>query len=203
MADIIIENAYILTMDPDKGYIENGVVVMEDGIITEVGSSTDSTAEKRIDAGGNVVMPGLINTHSHAAMTLFRGYADDMHLKEWLEDRIWPAEAKVTDEDVYAGTQLACLEMIRSGTTAFADMYIRMDRVAEAVEASGMRAALSYGMLDFGDSEKADAELKEGSRFVREWNGKADGRITTMYGPHAPNTCSGDFLKRVKELAVK
>lgn len=203
MADIIIENAYILTMDPDKGDVENGVVVIEDGIIKEVGSSTKSTAEKVIDAKGGVVMPGLINTHCHAGMTLFRGYADDMPLQDWLENHIWPAEAKVTDEDIYVGTLVACLEMIRSGTTAFADMYIHMDRVAQAVEESGIRGALSYGMIDFGDKEKADAEFKEGSRFVQEWNGKADGRITTMYGPHAPNTCSRDFLIRVKEQAVK
>ncbi|MDW7732474.1 MAG: amidohydrolase family protein [Methanolobus sp.] len=203
MADIIIENAYILTMDPDKGDIENGVVVIEDGIIKEVGSSTKSAAEKVIDAKGGVVMPGLINTHCHAGMTLFRGYADDMPLQDWLENHIWPAEAKVTDEDIYVGTLVACLEMIRSGTTAFADMYIHMDRVAQAVEESGLRAALSYGMIDFGNKEKADAELKEGSRFVKEWHGKANGRITTMYGPHAPNTCCRDFLIRVKEQAMK
>ncbi|TGC11347.1 amidohydrolase family protein [Methanolobus halotolerans] len=203
MADIIIKNAYVLTMDPDKGDIESGVVVIEDGIITEVGSSTESTAEKIIDAREGVVMPGLVNTHCHAGMTLFRGYADDMPLKEWLEDHIWPAEAQAGDEDIYGGTLVACLEMIRSGTTAFADMYIHMDMVAQAVEESGMRAALSYGMLDFGDTEKADAELKKGTEFVREWNGKADGRITTMYGPHAPNTCSRDFLIRVKEQAVR
>ncbi len=203
MADIIIKNAYILTMDPDREDIENGVVVIEDGKIKEIGKSTESKADKEIDAGGNVVMPGLVNTHCHAGMTLFRGYADDMPLQDWLENHIWPAEAKVSDEDIYIGTQLACLEMIRSGTTAFADMYIHMDKVAQAVEESGIRAALSYGMIDFGDKEKADAELDEGSRFVREWNGKADGRITTMYGPHAPNTCSRDFLIRVKEQAVK
>ncbi|WP_406670121.1 amidohydrolase family protein [Methanolobus sp. ZRKC4] len=203
MADIIIENAYILTMDPDKRDIEKGVVVIENGIITEVGSSTDKTAEKVIDAKDSIVMPGLINTHCHAGMTLFRGYADDMPLQDWLENHIWPAEAKVTDEDIYVGTQLACLEMIKSGTTAFADMYIHMDRVAQAVNESGMKAALSYGMIDFGDKEKADAELKEGARFVEEWKRKSDGRITTMYGPHAPNTCSEDFLIRVKEQAVK
>ncbi|MDP2217721.1 MAG: amidohydrolase family protein [Methanolobus sp.] len=203
MADIIIKNAYVLTMDPDIGDIEGGVIVIKDGMIKEVGRSTESTADKVIDAGGCVVMPGLVNTHCHAGMTLFRGYADDMPLKEWLENRIWPAEAKLTDDDIYNGSLLACLEMIRSGTTAFADMYIHMDRVAQAVENSGIRAALSYGMIDFGNKEKADAELNEGARFVREWNGKAEGRITTMYGPHAPNTCSRDFLIRVKEQAVK
>ncbi|WP_292466720.1 amidohydrolase family protein [Methanolobus sp.] len=203
MADIIIKNAYILTMDPAVGDIENGVVVIENGTIKEIGTSTQCNAEKIIDAKGSVLMPGLINTHCHAGMTIFRGYADDMLLEDWLENHIWPAEAQLTDEDIYAGTRLACLEMIRSGTIAFADMYIHENRVAQAVDEAGIRAALSYGMIDFGDKEKADKEMEVGSAFVKEWNGKADGRIDTMYGPHAPNTCSRDFLIRVKEQAVK
>ncbi len=203
MADIIIRNAYLLTMDPELGDIENGVLVIENGMITEIARSTESSADTVIDAGGCVVMPGLVNTHCHAGMTLFRGYGDDMPLKQWLEDRIWPAEGKLTGDDIYIGSLLACVEMLRSGTTAFADMYFSMDKVAKAVEESGIRAVLSYGMLDFGNREKADAELKEGMRFVHQWNGKAGGRISTMYGPHAPNTCSKDFLQRVREQASK
>lgn len=201
MADIIIKNGYILTMDPAQDDIKRGVVVIEDGIITQVSESTDETADTVIDAKGGVVMPGLVNTHTHAGMTLFRGYADDLTLSDWLENHIWPAEAQLTDNDLYIGTKLACLEMIRSGTTAFVDMYIYVDRVARAVEESGMRAALSYGMIDLGDETRAESELKEGRRFVKEWNGRADGRITTMYGPHAPNTCSREFLMKVKEQA--
>ena len=175
--------------------------MIEDGIITQVSESTDETADTVIDAKGGVVMPGLVNTHTHAGMTLFRGYADDLTLPDWLENHIWPAEAQLTDNDLYIGTKLACLEMIRSGTTAFVDMYIHVDKVARAVEESGMRAALSYGMIDLGDETRAESELKEGRRFVKEWNGRADGRITTMYGPHAPNTCSREFLMKVKEQA--
>ena len=201
MADIIIKNGYILTMDPAQDDIKRGVVVIEDGIITQVAESTNETANTIIDAKGGVVMPGLVNTHTHAGMTLFRGYADDLTLSDWLENHIWPAEAQLTDNDLYIGTKLACLEMIRSGTTAFVDMYIHVDRVARAVEESGMRAALSYGMIDLGDETRAESELKEGRRFVKEWNGRADGRITTMYGPHAPNTCSREFLIKVKEQA--
>ncbi|MCD4703286.1 MAG: amidohydrolase family protein [Methanosarcinaceae archaeon] len=203
MADIIIENGYVLTMDSDVGDISKGVVVVEDGVITQVAGSTEQTADIVIDARGSVVMPGLINTHSHAAMSLFRGFADDLPLGEWLEDNIWPAEARLTDDDIYTGTQLACLEMIQSGTTTFADMYLHMGHVARAVEDSRMRAALSYGMIELGDAAKGDSELKVGKRFVGEWNGKADGRITTMYGPHAPNTCSREFLLKVKEQAKK
>ncbi|HJH30222.1 MAG TPA: N-ethylammeline chlorohydrolase [Methanosarcinaceae archaeon] len=201
MANIIIENGYILTMDPAQDDIERGVVVIDNGIITQVAESTDETANTVIDAKGGVVMPGLVNTHTHAGMTIFRGYADDLTLSDWLENHIWPAEAQLTDNDLYIGTKLACLEMIRSGTTAFVDMYIHVDKVARAVEESGMRAALSYGMIDLGDETRAKSELKEGRRFVREWNGRADGRITTMYGPHAPHTCSRDFLGLVREYA--
>ena len=202
MADIIIENGHILTMEPGKeSEFKNGVVVIEDGIITEVGEKTHETADIVVNARGGVVMPGLVNTHTHAAMTLFRGYADDLPLSQWLQQHIWPAEAKLTESDIYSGSMLACLEMIKSGTTSFNDMYIHEDETAKAVKETGIRAALSYGMIDFGDMEKADTELKEGSRFVQKWHGEADGRITAMYGPHAPNTCSREFLIRVRDKA--
>jgi 5-methylthioadenosine/S-adenosylhomocysteine deaminase len=203
MADIIIKNAYILTMDPDAGDLKNGTVVIEDGKITEIGEKTKESAETVIDAKGSVVMPGLVNTHTHAAMTLFRGYADDLQLAEWLENHIWPAEAQLRAEDVYKGSLLACLEMIRSGTTSFADMYFFMDETAKAVEASGLRASLSHGLIELWNEEKGATDLKEGKRFVRAWQGAADGRIKTMYGPHAPNTCSDEFLAKVREESRK
>ncbi|MBE0522926.1 MAG: amidohydrolase family protein [Methanosarcinales archaeon] len=200
MADILIKNGYVITMDGPP--IKNGCVLIEDSKITYVGKE-EKLAQKVIDANNCVVMPGLINTHTHIGMTLFRGYADDLPLKQWLKDHIWPAEAMLTDEDLYIGTMLGCVEMIRSGTTAFADMYVHVDSVARAVEESGMRAALSYGMIDLGDKSRADFELAEGTRFVKKWDGGAEGRITAMYGPHAPNTCSREFLGLVKEQALK
>ncbi|MGB9926997.1 MAG: amidohydrolase family protein [Methanosarcina sp.] len=203
MADIIIKNAFVLTMDPEKGDLKNGTVVIEDGKILEVTEETKESADTVIDAKNSVVMPGLVNTHTHAAMTLFRGYADDLQLGEWLGEHIWPAEAQLTAEDVYKGSLLACLEMIKSGTTTFADMYFYMDETAKAVEASGMRASLSHGLIELCDAEKGEKDLKEGRRFVRAWQGAADGRIKTMYGPHAPNTCSEEFLAKVKEEAKK
>ncbi len=202
MADVIIENGTVLTMDPaNERILRAGTVVIEDGLIKDISLSTNERADTVIDASGCVVMPGLINTHTHAGMALLRGYADDMPLNQWLEDNIWPVEAQMTDYDIYAGTLLACVEMIKSGTTAFADMYIHVEKVAKAVERSGIRAALSYGMIDFGDPSRADSELEEGKGFVKKWNGGADGRITAMYGPHAPNTCSEEFLIRVREQA--
>ncbi|MGB9939092.1 amidohydrolase family protein [Methanosarcina sp.] len=203
MADIIIKNAYVLTMNPEVGDLKNGIVVIEDGKITEIGEKTDESADTIIDAKRSVVMPGLVNTHTHAAMTLFRGYADDLQLADWLEGHIWPAEAKLTAEDVYKGSLLACLEMIRSGTTSFADMYFYMDETAKAVEASGLRASLCHGLIELWNKEKGEADLKEGKRFVRAWQGAADGRIKTMYGPHAPNTCSDEFLAKVREEASR
>lgn len=198
MSDILIKNGYVITMDGPP--IRDGTVLIEDNTITYVGKDTQQ-AEHVIDAKGCVVMPGLVNAHNHAGMTLFRGYADDLPLKEWLQGHIWPAEAKLTGEDVYYGSLLACLEMIRSGTTAFADMYFFMDHTARAVEESGLRGSLSHGMIELFDAAKGDADLREGIRFAHTWNNAADGRITTMYGPHAPNTCSREFLSRVKDRA--
>ncbi|ABE52105.1 amidohydrolase family protein [Methanococcoides burtonii] len=202
MADIIIKNGYVLTMDPEVDDIPNGVVVIEGGKIVEVAETTSATANTVIDAQGGVVMPGFVNTHTHAGMTLFRGYADDLPLAQWLQEHIWPAEAELTASDVLAGTRLACLEMIKSGTIAFADMYFFMEEVGKAVEECGLRAALSYGMIELWDDEKGTNELKKGREFVKEWNGKAEGRISVMYGPHAPNTCSKEFLSKVKEQAI-
>lgn len=203
MADIIIKNAYVLTMDPDLGDLKNGVVVIEDGRITEIGEKTNESAETVIDAKHSVVMPGLVNTHTHAAMTLFRGYADDMQLAEWLEKCIWPVEAQLTAADVHKGSLLACLEMIKSGTTSFADMYFFMDETAKAVEQSGLRASLSHGLIELWNAERGEKDLQEGRRFVKTWQGAAGGRIQTMYGPHAPNTCSEEFLAKVREEASR
>ena len=200
MSRILIKDGYVITMDGPP--IEGGYVLIEDDRIAYVGRE-EQKADHVISAKGCAVMPGLVNAHTHAAMTLFRGYADDMPLQQWLEEHIWPVEAHLTDNDVYTGTMLACLEMIRSGTTAFADMYFHMDQAARAVDESGIRASLSYGMIELFDEAKAKTELQEGGRFVRQWNNAADGRITTMYGPHAPNTCSREFLSKVKEQAVE
>ncbi|HIH87211.1 MAG TPA: amidohydrolase family protein, partial [Methanosarcinales archaeon] len=200
MSKILIKDGYVITMDGPP--IEGGHILIENDRIAYVGPE-EQKADQVMRAKGCAVMPGLVNAHTHAAMTLFRGYADDMPLQQWLEEHIWPVEAHLTDNDVYTGTMLACLEMIRSGTTAFADMYFHMDYAARAVEESGIRASLSYGMIELFDEAKARTELQEGGRFVRQWNNAADGRITTMYGPHAPNTCSKGFLSKVKEQAVE
>ncbi|MCR3922419.1 MAG: amidohydrolase, partial [Firmicutes bacterium] len=151
-----------------------------------------------IDGQGKVVAPGFVNAHSHAGMSLLRSYADDVPLMYWLEKRIWPIEARLKREDVYWGTMLAIAEMIKGGTTTFCDMYFFMDQVAEAVEEAGIRAVLSRGLVGVG--EQAESGLIESEHFIQHWQGRGDGRITTMLGPHAPYTCPPDYLKRVLAL---
>jgi 5-methylthioadenosine/S-adenosylhomocysteine deaminase len=146
-------------------------------------------------------MPGLVNTHTHAAMSLLRGYADDLALQTWLEDYMWPNEAKFTSDDVYWGTQLSVVEMIQSGTTCFLDMYDHMDRVAEVVTQSGLRASLTRGMIGFAPPEVQQMKLNEAKQFARDWHGQANGRITTLMAPHAPYTCPPDFISKVIEIA--
>ena len=133
-------------------------VYVEDGRIVEVGRRVD--ADRTIDGKGHVAMPGLVNTHTHAAMVLLRGYGDDMLLHEWLSQRIWPVEGKLTPDDVYWGTRLACLEMIRTGTTAFNDMYFFGPKMADAARDAGLRAVVSEGFIDLFDEEKREANIK-------------------------------------------
>jgi len=204
--NILIKDATILTMteggDPAP---LRGDIAIHHGRISGVGMvGREGAFDREIDAADCVVLPGFVNAHGHAAMSLFRGYADDMPLMEWLNSKIWPIEEKLTGEDVYWGTMLSILEMIKSGTTTFADMYFFMDEVAQAVEKSGIRAVLARGMIGLGpNGEKAMAESVS---FIRNWQGKGEGRITTMLGPHAPYTCPPDYLRRVirasEELGV-
>jgi len=148
-------------------------------------------------------MPGWVNTHCHAAMSLLRGYGDDLALQVWLQEKMWPNEAKFTAEDVRYGTLLSILEMVKGGTTCFVDMYDHMDEVAKAVEASGIRASLTRGVIGLCSPEVQKAKLEEASRFARDWNGKADGRITTMMAPHAPYTCPPDYIEKIVGAATE
>lgn len=201
---LLIEDVTLITMDADGRIIPKGAVLAESGEITFVGQAAELPDDlprnlTRIAGRGRVALPGFVNAHTHAAMTLFRGYADDLPLQEWLETKIFPIEARLTAEDVYWGTLLACMEMIKSGTTTFADMYFFMDEAARAVDESGIRACLSIGMgsLDGKGNEK----LAKSVEYCEKWQGAAGGRITTMLGPHAPYTCSRGFLSKVAESA--
>ncbi len=199
MADLVIKGGRVLTMD--GAIIDGGVVVVDNGLITFVGKDTKERADKVIDAKGCAVMPGLINAHTHLSMTLFRGAADELVYEEWTK-KIQRAEMRLTPADIRAGAYLGVLEMIKTGTTSFADMYIHMDEVAQVVEETGMRAALGYGMIE-GLNEDNETKLKSRADFARRWNGAANGRITTMYAPHSALSCSKEFLIKVREMALR
>ena len=203
MADILIKDGHVITMDPKRRVFERGSVAIDGDKIVAVGKDVKEKADTVVDARGKVVLPGLINCHTHLSMTLLRGVADDMPLMQWLETKIWPIEKNLRSEDCYVGALLGCLEMIKSGTTCFADQYFFMKHVARAVEGAGMRASLSYGIIELGDPKRRESELRAGEKLVKECHGKANGRISTMFGPHAPYTCSPECLMKVKELAEK
>lgn len=205
MGRVLFSRAWIMGLDPARPDCFNGDLLVEDDRIVEIseeaGRIEHRKADRVIDSRDLLLMPGMINTHGHAAMTLLRGYADDLPLQKWLEEKIWPAEEKLTGDDIYWGTLLAICEMLKSGTTTFADMYFFMDRAAEAVADGKIRAVLSRGLVDInGGGEKA---LQEACALQREWHGAADGRITVTYGPHSLYTCRPDYLRRVMEEAAK
>ncbi|HEX7057064.1 MAG TPA: amidohydrolase [Bacilli bacterium] len=200
MGKKLIKNSIFVTMD-DAHPIVSGCLAWDDDTITYIGERLpEGQFDEVIDGSHRLFMPGLVNTHGHAAMSLLRGYADDLALKVWLEEKMWPIENKFTDEDVRIGAKLSILEMLKSGTTCFVDMYDHMNEVALAVEQSGIRASLARGMIGF-PPEAQTAKLKEATQFAKDWNGKADGRITTMMSPHSPYTCPPDFIRRIVETA--
>jgi len=180
-----------------------GDVLVEDQAILAVGdcsSHLEGGAPCQVlDARDMAVMPGLVNSHCHAAMALLRGYADDMQLMPWLERKIWPIEAHLTPEDVYWGTLLACAEMLKGGITCFADMYFHMHEVARAVNEVGMRAMLSLGLIGVGPNAQPD--LDRSRVFFGTWHGAAQDRIRVQLGPHAPFTCPPPYLAQVMDLS--
>lgn len=147
-----------------------------------------------------IAIPGLVNTHGHAAMTLLRGVGDDLPLMDWLQNRIFPMEGKFTEQAIYWGTQLAIWEMLISGTTAYTDMYMMMDNTARAVAETGIRGVLSVGVVDIDEASRLNG-IRRSRDFVSSWNGAADGRILTTLGPHAPYTCSQEYLSELANLA--
>lgn len=202
--EILIKDATILNPLGNGNCEEKkSSVLIKDNKIAEISEDIDDCVDKVIDAKDKILMPGFVNTHTHLSMTLLRGLADDMELDTWLNDNIWPMEAHLNKEYCYAGALLGALEMIKSGTTTFSDMYFYMDGVAQAVEESGIRGVLSYGMIDFGIEEKRENEFKENISLIKNFNNTADGRITTMFGPHSCYTASVDLLERVRKEANK
>jgi 5-methylthioadenosine/S-adenosylhomocysteine deaminase len=202
--DILIRNGRVLTMDPDLTEVRDGAVAIRGEQIVAVGGSETvgrRSARRVIDARGGIVMPGLVNTHTHAAMTLFRGLADDVPLMRWLNDHIFPAEAALDPHQVYCGALLACAEMILSGTTTFCDMYLFEDAVARAVQAAGMRAVVGEVLFDFPSPNYGPIEqgFEYTANLIARY--RDDPLITIAVEPHSPYLCAPELLQRAYELA--
>lgn len=193
----MVKNGTFAVLEEGQSVLR-GHMVVENDRITYLGEEEPVVEEgtEIIDGTHLFFLPGLVNTHGHAAMSLLRGYGDDLALQVWLQEKMWPMEAKFTSDDVYWGTSLSVLEMIKGGTTTFVDMYDHMDQVAKVVQDSGMRGVLTRGVIGLCPPEVQQQKLDEAVAFAKDWHGKADGRITTMISPHAPYTCPPDFIEK-------
>ncbi len=196
--NLFVKNAHL----PSKGHTN---LHIEKGIITKMGSdlAPPDSSFHNLNAEGRYLIPGLVNGHCHAAMVLFRGFGDDMPLMEWLENCIWPAEAKLTEEDVYWGTRLACLEMIRSGTTYFFDMYWHSNAVARAVEDSGMRGMIGQALIDISGPEQGQRLKDSISSQYEKQSQQSHSRITYSLAPHSIYTVSSGTLRWAADFAKK
>ena len=206
--DLIISGGTVVTMDASKRLIENGAVAVKADKIVAVGTADEIarqfSSKQVINAGGKVVIPGLINTHTHVPMTLFRGIADDLDLQEWLTKYIFPAEAKnVTEDFVRVGTRLGLAEMIRGGTTTYCDMYYFEDAIADETQKAGVRGVLGETIIDFPvpDNKTWDQALNYTEKFVKKWQGNS--LIIPAIAPHAPYTVSEEHIKQARALSDK
>jgi len=205
--DLIVDGTYIVTMDQQLSVIQDGAVAIDEGVIVAIGPAAAINAEysaaEVLQGDNRIVLPGLINGHSHAAMTLLRGVADDLELMTWLNDYIFPAEVEFVDaEFVRIGTELACWEMIRGGTTTFVDMYYHPDVIASVVEACGLRAYISATVIGqrSPDAEGAQDSVTKGLEFIERWQDR-NSRITPIFGPHANYTLNEEQLRATREAA--
>lgn len=199
---LLLKNFDILTDFASNSSLKNSSLLVKDGRIAEIRGEDDGFREEVsnadvIDGNGKLLMPGLVDTHSHLGMTIFRGFAEDLPLREWLEDWIWPAEELLTEEEVYWGAKLGIAELIRSGVTCFADMYFFMDAVARGAKEAGIKANLSYGLIAEKPDEEGKEELNQGLQLIEDWHGKAESRIEVGLSPHAPYTCGDEVWKEI------
>ncbi len=206
--DILLTNAVVLTMDDQYTQYEHGCVAIKEDMIYAVGDESvlksQFVASEIIDCAGKVLMPGLINAHTHAPMVLLRGLADDLRLDVWLMGYMMPVEREFVSPDfVRLGTKLACAEMIRSGVTCFADMYYFEEHIAKATAEAGMRAVCSQTVLKFPSPDAAyyEESLAAARKFIHDWKGHR--LIVPSVAPHAPYTCPPEILRACSELAVE
>ena len=207
-SDLLITGGTVVTMDKTHRVIENGAVAIKGDKIVAIGTRAEITkryrATRTIDATGKAIIPGLINTHTHVPMSLFRGISDDLDLNDWLTKYIFPAEAKNVDEAfVRAGTRLGLAEMIRGGTTTYCDMYYFEDAIADETKKAGVRGVLGETIIDFpvADNKTFDQAMTYSERYVRKW--KNDPLIVAALAPHAPYTVSTEHLQAIKKLSDK
>lgn len=198
MSKLLIKNVELLhTPNGDLYYI-----AVEDNKITYVGKDMPENMQDAeiVDGKGKLATAGMVNTHGHVSMTLLRSYADDMELMDWLQNKIWPIEDKMNAQDIYWGAMLGIAEMLKGGTTCFADMYAFMEDVARACAETGIRANLCRGLI--GVAPDKDVKLAENNVLAANWQGYDNGRIRISYGPHAPYTCPVDYLEKVIKAAA-
>jgi 5-methylthioadenosine/S-adenosylhomocysteine deaminase len=205
-ADILIHNGIVITMNEAGDILPCGGVAVSGDTIASVLEETEVKhwhANTVINAGGGIIMPGLVNTHTHASMTCFRGLADDLPLMDWLNNHIFPAEAALDEEKVYTGAMLACAEMIQSGTTCFCDMYLFEDAVARAAADAGLRAVVGEVLYDFPSPNYGS--LENGFRYtetlIEKW--RSHPLVSIAVEPHSPYLCAPELLQRARQLAEK
>jgi len=206
--DLLILGGIVVTMDAQRSLFENGAVAVDQGTIIEIGDKqtveAHYSAARVIDAQGKAIIPGLINGHTHLAMSLFRGIADDLDLHDWLNNYIFPAETRNVDEAfVRAGTRLGLAELIKGGTTTFVDMYFFEDAVAEETAKAGLRGIVGQGVLDFPtpDSQTFEESLSKAQKLIKKWHHHP--LITPAIAPHAPYTVCEEHLKLISALSSK
>ena len=206
-ADILFLNGVVLTLDSGSNTFNPGGIAIRRGKIESAGPSDEIQSAfespETLDISGCVALPGLINAHTHAAMTLFRGLADDLPLMDWLQGHIFPAEENLNEEWVYWGTMLACAEMILSGTTAFCDMYLFEHKVAEAAKRAGIRALVGEVLYDFPSPAYGEVEngLRHTESLIDRWRG--DPLVSVAVEPHALYTCSPDLLRKCYQISAR
>lgn len=204
MPNILIDRTHIITLDQNGTILREGRIAIEGKHILAVGEiPPDFRPDEVVDGYNHAVLPGFFNAHCHAAMTYERGWAEDLPFDRWLNEKIWVAEAALSPDDVYWGAALAACEMLRGGVAGFNDHYFYMDRVAEVVELSGMKAGLTWCVFGIGDGHEVGANLDGTLAFIDRWQGRADGRLQLLLGPHSPYVCPPEFLRRVAEIAAE
>ncbi|WP_409228753.1 amidohydrolase [Gudongella sp. SC589] len=195
-----IKNVDIVTVDEKNRILNNSNIYIENGIIIHLGDEIPGIEiDETIDGRNKAALPGLVNAHTHMGMSLLRNYADDLPLHQWLTEKIWPVEANLNGEDIYWGSLLSMAEMIQTGTTTFCDMYFFMDEVGKGAAESGLRAMITRGIVE--DRNDPDRKLNESRELFNRYHKTSNDRIRVMIAPHAPYTCSPEFLVKAKNLA--